>query len=867
MTPGTKLGPYEIVGTLGSGGMGEVYRARDSRLGRDVAIKRSSERFSDRFEREARAIAALNHPHICTVHDVGPDYLVMELVEGPTLADRIRSAPIPIDEALTIARQIADALQAAHDRGIVHRDLKPANIKITPEGRVKVLDFGLAKLADVIDSDPSSSPTEQPATRDGMILGTAAYMAPEQARGQAVDKRADIWAFGVVLYEMLTGRRPFQGTTSSDTIAALLTTEPSWDLVPPVTQPLLRRCLTKDPKRRLRDVGDIDLLLDAAPVTTGAARSWVPWAVAALLLATLGPIALLHFRERPSVGDPVRFQISQALNLAASGNIGLSPDGRHLAFLAAGAEGRVRIFLRSMNSLEVRALEGSEMAVHAPPFVWSPDSRFIAFDAGGVLKKLNIAGGPAQTLCELALPAIGGSWNRRGDILLGNVSGGLFRVSENGGPITPVTALDPARKEDAHLLPTFLPDGRHFVYLRASRSSPNLGGSYIGTLDVAPEDQSTEKLLPYATGMTYVQASGAGPGRLLFVQEGNLIAQPFDAERRVIVGEGVTVAESVGVYLDGAFFSASSNNILVYRTADPEFPITWVDRQGNMAGRVSAPGRYSSVALSPLGTHAVAPLTNPRDSGNSDLWLFDLMRGGNPTRFTYFPALRADFPLWSFDGRQVLFRFPGSAGLSIFRKDFESSQDPALVLLNQTGLITPTSWSPDGRFIMYAHTAGPTLWDLFVVPLEGSRSEQDVRRVPFAPTRFNEEDGRFSPDGEWVAYVSNESGANEVYIRKFNRALTNDLASVGTSVVVSKGGGSSPRWRRDGKELLYLAPGGKMMSVAVTLGPELRAQAPVALFQGPGNVAFGDVTADGQRFLLVERGSAPFTVLLNWMRD
>ena len=310
---------------------------------------------------------------------------------------------------------------------------------------------------------------------------------------------------------------------------------------------------------------------------------------------------------------------------------------------------------------------------------------------------------------------------------------------------------------------------------------------YIGTLDAKPEDQSSEKLLPYATGMTYAPPTGAGPGRLLYVQEGNLIAQPFDAGRRVIVGEGVTVAEGVGVYLDGALFSAT-NNILVYRTADPEFPITWFDRQGNVAGRISAPGRYSTVALSPSGTHAVAPLTNPRDSGNSDLWLFDLVRGGNPARLTYFPAMRADFPLWSFDGKQVLFRFPGSAGLSIFRKDIQSSQDPASVLESPTGLMTPTSWSPDGRFLMYAHTSGPTLWDLFVVALDGSRLQQEALRVPFAPTRFNEEDGRFSPDGEWVAYVSNESGANEVYVRRFNRALTNGSASVGTSVVGFAGG-------------------------------------------------------------------------------
>ena len=661
MTPGTRLGPYEIVEAIGAGGMGEVYRARDPRLGRDVAIKISAAHFGDRFEREARAIAALNHPHICTLHDVGPNYLVMELVEGPTLADRIRQGPIALEESLRIARQIADALQAAHEKGIVHRDLKPANVKITPDGAVKVLDFGLAKHADStgLEGNPENSPTMQPATRAGIILGTAAYMAPEQARGHAVDKRADIWAFGVVLYEMLTGRRPFQGDTVSDLQAAVLTTEPAWDQVPAIARPLLRHCLMKDPKRRLRDIGDIDLLLDGAPTAAPARRSWVAWSVAALLLLTLGPIAFLHLRERPpQVGEPMRFQIPATVTLAASGNMALSPDGRYLAFLGVGADGRVRVWIRTMDSLEVRPLEGSETGVNAPPFFWSPDSRFIAFDAGGSLKKLNIAGGPPQTLCDLSASAIGGSWNRHGDIILGMLDGGVLRVSADGGAVSRVTALDPARKENAHLLPTFLPDGQHFVYLRISRDDPDGGGVYVGSLDAKPEEQSAQRLLPYSIGLSYAPSARRGVGRLMFVREGTLLAQPFDERRLALAGDAVPVAERVGTYLDTAFFSASFNS-LVYRAADPEFPLTWFDRQGNSVARASEPGQFANVALSPDGTRAVASRTNSSNMANADLWLLDLSRGGSPSRFTFFAGLRADFPVWSADGKRIVFRFGG----------------------------------------------------------------------------------------------------------------------------------------------------------------------------------------------------------------
>ena len=864
MTPGTKLGPYEIVERIGAGGMGEVYRARDPRLGREVAIKVSAEQFSDRFAREARAIAALNHPHICTLHDVGANYLVMELIGGETLADRLRRAPMPVDEALAIGKQVAAALRAAHDRGIVHRDLKPANVKITPDGRVKVLDFGLAKLeqsnaAIALDDSPT-----EPATRAGAVVGTAAYMSPEQARGQDVDKRTDIWSFGAMVYEMVSGRRPFQGATATDTIAAILTAEPSWDAVPPRVRPLVQRCLQKDAQQRLRDIGDIDLLLDGAAEVRAPKRSWLPWAAAALLLVTLGPMAVTHFRERPQPANPIRFQIPQTVNLATSGNIGLSPDGRHLAFLAMGDDGRVRLYVRTMDSLEVRPLGGSEMAAHAPPFFWSPDSKFIAFDAGGALKKLNIAGGAAQTLCELAAPAIGGSWNRNGDIILGNIRGGILRVPENGGAANEITALDPTRAEDSHLLPTFLPDGRHFVYLRVSRTKPALAGVYVGDLHANPREQNAQRLSPYAIGLTYVPASAGPVGRLLFVQEGNLMAQPFDQDRRALAGDASLVAEGVGVYLDGAFFSASVNNVLVYRRVDPDLPLTWIDRQGNAIGLAADPSQYGSVALSPDGTRAAVSRPDRRDSAIADLWLLDLTRNGVATRFASTPGVKSEFPEWSPDGKRIVFRHAGPGGVSLYQKSTEMSQGDAAQLVSEMGggLSLPTSWSPDGAFVMFAHVGGPTLWDLWV-----ARVGQPSSPLPFATTQFSEEDGRFSPDGTWVAYTSNESGTKDVYVRRFSADTGRTSAGVGAGVLVSRGGGSAPRWRRDGKELFYLSANGVMMSVTVETGGTFRAGSPTPLFQAPPNAIVGDVTADGKRFLFGQRATAPFTVMLNWMRE
>ena len=506
MTPGTKLGSYEILSQIGAGGMGEVYRSHDSKLGRDVAIKvlpeafaRDAERMA-RFQREAKVLASLNHPNIATIHgleDSGTTHaLVMELVVGPTLADRIKQGPIPIDEALPIAKQICDALEYAHERGIIHRDLKPANVKVTADDTVKILDFGLAKALeeDAASIDISTSPTlSRLATMQGVLLGTAAYMSPEQAKGKAVDRRVDIWAFGCVLYEMLTGKMAFQGEAVTDTLAAVIRAEPDWSLLPAATphhiRVLLRRCLQKDVRQRLGDIGDARIALEevlsgSVPSPGTATPIWsraVPWAIAAALAMTLAIVVWAPWRAvtTSAPAEPVRFQIAlpEKVSLAANAPFALSPDGRQLAFTASGSDGVLKLWVRALNSLEARPLAGSESPL-LPPFFWSPDSRFIAFDAGGKLKKIPVSGGPAETICDLRGSVVGGSWNREGVIIFGISGRSLMRVPASGGTASPLTFVDPARRETQHLLPSFLPDGRHFIYLRRS-SMPENDGVYV----------------------------------------------------------------------------------------------------------------------------------------------------------------------------------------------------------------------------------------------------------------------------------------------------------------------------------------------------------------------------------------------------
>jgi eukaryotic-like serine/threonine-protein kinase len=899
LASGSYLGSYAVLSPLGAGGMGEVYRARDSKLGRDVALKvlpevfaRDAERMA-RFQREAKVLASLNHPNIASIYgleDSGATHaLVMELVEGPTLADRIKQGAIPVDEALRIAKQIADALEYAHERGIVHRDLKPANVKVTSDDAVKVLDFGLAKAVqgEASEVDISSSPTmTRMATLAGVLLGTAAYMSPEQAKAKPVDRRADIWAFGCVLYEMLTGKMAFSGETVTDTLAAIIKEEPDWSRLPAGTpvrvRLLLQRCLQKDPKQRLRDIGDARISLEE--VLSGAAEQssvvampiaapvWyraLPWVVAACFAIALAVVAGIHFRAAspPQFANAVRFQIPITERLApGGGNFALSPDGRHLAFPATGPDGVSRLWIRSLDSLEERPLPGSESSVF-PPFFWSPDSRYIVFDGGGKLKKIDTGGGPAQTLCEISHFAVGGSWNQEGTIVFGSGNGGgLQRVSANGGPSSPVTVLDPSGSEVRHDFPLFLPDGRHFIYQRTS-NKPGNSGIYVGSLDAKPEEQSSKRLLETALGGQYVSSSDPGTGQLLFLRDGTLMAQTFDTNRLELSGEPVAVAQHVGSFLDSGFFSVSTNGVLVYRTGSSGGSrLEWIDGQGKAIGTAGEPAAFYTLSLSPDGSRAVFGRLDSQNPAVS-LWLLDLSRGTS-ARFT-FDSFDDTNPVWSPDGNHVAFGSARGGPHDLYQK-LASGVGDEEVLLKSDQDKYPESWSRDGRFLIFeSQDPKTTNSNLWVLPLEGDR-----KPFPFAPSEFNNRDGQFSPDGRRIAYVSDESGRDEIYVRTFSPDPAAPASDAGGKWLISTAGGREPRWSADGKLLYYLAFDGKLMAVKITMQPVFRAEVPGPLFQTPpasslsGYGESWDVTRDGKRFLFLapieQAEQTPFTVVLNW---
>jgi Tol biopolymer transport system component len=903
LATGTKLGPYEILSALGAGGMGEVYRARDTKLGRDVALKILPGVFATdpdrlaRFQREAQVLASLNHPNIGHIYGLeetdGVRALVLELVEGPTLADRVVQGPIPIDEALRIARQIAEALDAAHEQGVIHRDLKPANIKVRENGTVKVLDFGLAKLAapdtrgagGMAGLSQSPTVTSPAATLTGVILGTAAYMAPEQARGKAVDKRADIWAFGVVLYEMFTGQRLFEGETVSDTLIEVATKEPDWNRVPAKVHRLLRRCLEKDPKKRLRDIGEAWFVFEDAPqagtVQAVSPHAWwrtAGWVAALAVFAiALASLAFIHFRETPPVAEVVRFQIPPPGKSDIAGySVVVSPDGRRVAFVAPGAGGAPQLWVRSLDLLESRPLAGTE-GVLIPAF-WSPDSRFIGFAVQGKLKKVDVSGGSVQPVCDVPGSFRGGAWSPDGVIIFG--TGSLMRVPESGGTATPVTRLDPSRQELFHGGPAFLPDARHFFYFRSAGLGGKNTGIYVGSLDSNPEQQNTKLLVASDQGAVYARVpkvpAQQQDGFLLFFREGSLMAQPFDAGLRELTGEAIPIAEGLGTstgapHIGPPQFSASMTGVLAYRHAGAlglNTQLTWFDRQGKNLGTIGEPGEYSSVALSPDGTRVAVAHTDPQAasaraaSGNSEIWVYEV-GGGTSTQLT-FDHTQTWFPVWSRDSSRIIFSSGRDGAFNPYQKASSGAGSEDAVFKSSEYKFVQ-DWSPDERFLMYSQADGPNI-HLWMLPLEGER-----KPTPYLKTEVTESQGRFSPDGHYVAYSSNGSGKREIYVQPFPNPQ-------GGKWKVSTGGGGQPRWRRDGKELFYISADSKMMAVEVSTAPVFKAGARKVLFATPildggntNNVTRYDVTADGNKFLIDSvlpetsgRAVTPITVVLNW---
>jgi Tol biopolymer transport system component/predicted Ser/Thr protein kinase len=875
--PGSRLDHYEIIELIGKGGMGEVFRAKDTRLPRDAAIKVSAEQFSERFSRETKIIAGLNHPNICTLYDVGLDYLVMELVEGPTLADRMKEGPLSLAEASGIARQVADALEYAHEKGVVHRDLKPGNIKIRPDGVVKVLDFGLAKVGGTPVAQSDQSPTiTGGATAAGMILGTAAYMSPEQAKGKEVDKRADIYAFGVVFYEMLSGTGPHKGDTLQETLASVLKDEPDLSKVPVQAHRLLKRCLEKDPQKRLRHIGDVMSLLDDAPVVpkiapppVGGSR-WLWRSVSAIVVIAAAVLVLgyLYLRPKPAPQAVGRFEIAAPEQGATAGLsdqstvVSVSPDGSRLVFFGLGDSGS-RLWLRRLDSLESRPLEGTDGATGFP--FWSPDSRFIVFGTftDGKLKKIEVAGGPAQILCDTG-PVYGGFFTSDGRIIF---SGGpnrpeLWQVAAAGGIASAFKGVEQSQN-DALVFPSLLPDGRHFLYGRGNQQSQ---GIYLGSLDAKPEPS---KKLFTGDEFAYAPSADAGLGYILSVRTagitdlaGTLMAQPFDTRKLQLAGDPVPVAERVG----RVAFSASATGVLVYRAGvlgTGGTQLTWYDRQGKLVGMTGDPGAYGSMAFSPDGTKIVAERVDPQSS-NRDLWMFDLARDLS-TRFTFDPGAER-FPVWSPDGSRIVY----GLDLSLYQKLSNGGGDAELLFKSDQPKI-PVGWSHDGRFLLFSW--GPPERNTFVLPLdEGGKGSPLKAGKPylFLPKVTG---GRFSPDEHWVAYPSNESGKYEVYVRPFDPKAPNGSPPGGGVFQVSKGGGSSPHWSGDGKELYYLSPDGNVMAAPVTLNPIFQPGTPKTLFKFPGppitaTVPYWDVAPDGKRFLravpLAANSAAPFTVVLNW---
>ena len=897
---GRTLSHYRITSAIGAGGMGEVYRATDTTLGRDVAIKvlppevaQDTERLG-RFRREAHLLASLNHPNIAAIYGLeeaaGQPFIALELVEGEDLKERLARGAIPVDEALEIAAQIAEALEEAHNQGIVHRDLKPANVKLTPGGKVKVLDFGLAKAwagesRDGRSSVPmvSQSPTlAHTGTIAGVILGTAAYMAPEQARGKPVDRRADVWAFGVLVWEMLTGRALFSGGTVTDVIAAVVTQEPDLDALPTDTpraiRRLLSRCLRKDLRQRLPDMGAARLELQEVMAGTAEAETpaapledavraerrgrtrerWV-WASVALVLSGLA-VLLIHQRLTtvPEKQRAAHFVLDspEDLTFPDFAPPAVSPNGQHVVFAGLSSTGTTQLWIRPLDSPETRALPGTDGA--EIPF-WSSDNTSVAFSAAGEIRKLVLASGTVQRVCALPRGGMtGGTWNDAGTIVFssGGANATLYQVSAAGGEATSLTTLEKLRGELGQWWPQFLPGGRQLLVQVGSTHEAN-AGLHVISLDAPGERR---RILP--DGARFVYAAG----QLLTVRDGVLEARPFDAQR-LTAGKPVPIATDVATWTNNSlwgWFSASSDGQLAWLSGrQGEVRLGWFDREGKPLGTLGEPGKYGQVALSPDGKRVVAEVEDAE--GRFDLWTMDVARGV-ASRLTTDPANERD-PVWSPDSQELIFSSDATGDQNLLRKGLQESKPPS-PLPGGVGA-TPgkrdiaESWSRTGNTLLYTNIADTerTLW---AASLDGNGPPELLMK-----DRFASDEHHVSPDGQWLTYISTESGRFEVYVEPFRRR--------GEKVRVSTSGGGQPRWRGDGKELFYLALDGRLMAVNVRLGatgievgiptPLMPADRLKAVVQGPDYDDY-DVTADGQRFLVkVAAGQSQrqrIHVLLNW---
>jgi serine/threonine-protein kinase len=843
---GDKLGPYEIVAPIGAGGMGEVYRAHDSRIGRDVAVKVSAAHFSERTDREARAVAALNHPNVCTLHDVGPNYLVMELVEGEA-----PQGPLPLETVLHYARQIADALDAAHEKGIIHRDLKPANIRIRSDGTVKVLDFGLAKIAppesgEVTFVNPSQSPTMPvSATYPGLILGTAAYMAPEQARGKPVDKRADIWAFGVVFYEMLTGRRAFDGEDVSSILAAVIRSEPRWDDVPAPARRLLESCLQKDPKKRLRDIGDVWRLLDDTPAPSSPSRAGnVGWLVAALL-ATAAAVAMwAPWRTEPlPTAQPImRLDIDLGpevslvpLTAPTFSSVVISPDGTRMVYVGRVAGGPSKLHTRRLDQPRATELPGTEAATQ--PF-FSSDGQWVGFWTGRELYKVPVEGGGAIRMGDQAVMT-GGVSDERGDFIIGvglPGSTGVIRVPSNGGPPTPLVPL--GEGELFHLMPKLLP-GENALLFQTVRTPPS---PETGTIDVVSLTSGVRKTLARGVSSPRYLPSG----HLIYTNRATMYAVPFDLDRLEMRGTAVPVLDDVAYDLvaHGAQYDVSNTGTLVYRknAASPNI-VQWLGPTGVPGPLLDKPAEYVGIPrVSPDGKRIAVAI---QDGANQDIWVYDSDRAVM-TRLTVGGG-RFSNPVWSRDGRYVIF---GELGFGLRWSRADGAGQPQ-VLLAAKSIQLPTSVSQDGTRLAYFQPEGnPQIW---TVPI--SRDGDGLKAgVParFLTTKYSDSDAVVSLDGHWVAYTSNESGKPEVYVR----ALAADGAAGAAKWLVSNNGGASPAWSPNGKELLYLAVDGIMTVDYTTTRDAFTAGKPrVWAANVPSTFGF-DLAPDGKRVVVSVRADS-----------